>query len=106
MIKWVLMVKKPNNQKDVNINLHGFADDHAWWRESFRITNDNSNELKTIRDLKMCISEVKVWMDHNRLRMNGEKTELIIYGSRQQLKECVTNNINVTGEVVDKNRLH
>ena len=40
-------------------------------------------------------------MDHNRLRMNGEKAEFIIYGSRQQLKKCVTNNINVTGEIVD-----
>ena len=34
--------------------------------------------------------------------MNGEKTEFILYGSRQQPKKCVTNNINVTGEVVDK----
>ena len=41
-------------------------------------------------------------MDHNRLKMNGEKTEFIIYGSRQHLYKCVTNNINVTGEVVDK----
>ena len=41
-------------------------------------------------------------MDHNRLKMNGEKTEFILYGSRQQLKKCVTNNINVPGEVVDK----
>ena len=71
-------------------------------KKSFRITNDNSNELKTIRDLEMCTSEVKVWMDYNRLRMNGEKTEFLIFGSRQQLKKCVTNNINVTGEVVDK----
>ena len=39
--------EKPNNQKDGNINLHGFADDHAM-KKSFRITNDNSNELKTI----------------------------------------------------------
>ena len=50
----------------------------------------------------MCISEVKVWMDHSRLRMNGDKTEFIIYSSRQQLKKCVTNNINVTGKVVDR----
>ena len=71
-------------------------------KKSFRITNDNSNELKTIRDLEMCILEVKVWMDHNTLRMNGEKAQFIIYGSRQELKKCVTNNINVTGEVVDK----
>ena len=69
---------------------------------SFRIINDNSNELKTIRDLKICISEVKVRMDYNRLKMNGEKTEFIIYGPRQQLKKCVTNNIKVTGEVVEK----
>ena len=41
-------------------------------------------------------------MDHNRLEKNGEETEFIIYGSRQQLKKCVTNNINVTGAVVDK----
>ena len=34
--------------------------------------------------------------------MNGEKTEFILYGSRQQLKKCVTNTINVTGKVVDK----
>ena len=41
-------------------------------------------------------------MDYNRLKMNGERTEFIIYGLRQQLKKCVTNNINVTGEVVEK----
>ena len=50
----------------------------------------------------MCISEVKVWMDHKRLRMNGGKTKFIIYGSREQFKKCVTNNMNVTGEVIDK----
>ena len=93
--------EKPNNQKDVNINLHGFADDQAM-KKSFRINTDNSNELKTIRDLKMCISEVKVWMDHNRLRMNGEKTEFINIWLKTTTQKCVTNNINVTGEVVDK----
>ena len=70
-------------------------------KKSFRIAKDNSNELKTIRDHETCTSEVK-WMDHNKLRMKGDKTEFIIYSSRQQLKKCDTNNINVTGEVVDK----
>ena len=60
-------------------------------KKSFRITNDNRNELKAIRDLEMCISEVKVWMDHDRLRLNGEKTEFIIYSSRQ-LKKCSKQN--------------
>ena len=61
------------NQKETIINLHGFADDHVM-KKSFRITNNNSNELKTIRDLEECISQVKEWMNHNRLKMNGEKT--------------------------------
>ena len=87
-------------QNDVNINLHDFADDHAM-KKSFRITKDNSNWLKTITDLKTYTSEVKVWMDHNRFKIKGDKTEFIIYSSRQQLKKCVTNNFNVTGEVVD-----
>ena len=73
------------NQKWAIMNLHGFVDDHIM-KKSFKITNDNSNELKTIRDLDECISQVQVWMNHNRLKMNGEKTEFIIYGSRQQLK--------------------
>ena len=93
--------ERSNNQKETIINLHGLADDHVI-KKSFRISNNNSNELKTIRDLEECISQIKVWMNQNRLKMNGEKTEFILYGSRQQPKKCVTNNINVTGEVVDK----
>ena len=93
--------ERSNNQKETIINLHGFVDDHVM-KKSFRITNNNSNELKTIRDLEEYISQVKVWMNQNRLKMNGQKTEFILYGSRQQLKKCVTNNINVTGDVLDK----
>ena len=90
-----------HNKKETIINLHGFADDNVM-KTSFSITDNNSNELSTISDLEECISKVKEWMNHNRLKMNGEKTEFILYGSRQQLKKSVTNNINVTGEVVDR----
>ena len=55
------------NQKETIINLHGFAYDHVM-KKSFRITNKNNNELKTIRDLEECTSQVKVWMNHNRLK--------------------------------------
>ena len=59
--------ERSNNQKETIINLHGFADDHVM-KKSFRITNNNSNELKTIRDLEECISQVKVCMNQNRLK--------------------------------------
>ena len=79
--------ERSHNQKESMANLHGFVDDHVM-KKSFRITYNNSNELKTISDLEECISKVKEWMNHNRLKMNGEKTEFILYGSRQQLKIC------------------
>ena len=42
------------NQKETIINMHGFADDHLM-KKSFSITDNNSNELKTISDLEECI---------------------------------------------------
>ena len=75
-----------HNKKETIINLHGFADDHVM-KKPFSITDNNSNELSTISDLEECISKVKEWMNHNRLKMNGEKTEFILYGSRQKLKK-------------------
>ena len=94
------MVKDYVTKKETIINQCGFADDHVM-KKSFSITDNNSNDLKTISDLEECISKVKEWMKHDRLKMNGEKTEFILYGLRQ-LKKSVTNNINVTGEVVDR----
>ena len=55
--------EKLYNQKGTIINLHGFADDHVM--KSFSITDNNSNELKTISDLEECISKFKEWMNHN-----------------------------------------
>ena len=75
------------NQKETKLNLHDFADDHLM-KKSFSIPDKNSNELKTISDFEECISKVKEWMNHNRLKLNGEKTKFILYGSRQQLKKC------------------
>ena len=83
--------EKQDNKKESIINLHGFADDHIM-KKSFRITENNSSESSTINDLEECISKVKEWMNQNRLKMNGEKMEFILYGSRQQIKKSVTNN--------------
>ena len=41
---------------------------------------------------------VKNWMDHNRLKMNSDKTELILIGSKQQLQKSYTKQININNE--------
>ena len=42
--------------------------------------------------------KVKAWMDAVRLKFNELKTELIYFGSRQQLVKCIFNKINIIGE--------
>ena len=41
---------------------------------------------------------VKNWMDHNRLKMNSDKTEFILIGSKQHVQKCHTKQININSE--------
>ena len=45
---------------------------------------------------------VKNWMDHNRLKMNSDKTEFILIGSWQQLQKCHSKQININSENIAK----
>ena len=79
------------------INLHGFADDHMI-KDSFKPIPDE--ECNVIHTLEQCTSDIKDWMDANQLYMNNAKTEFLLVGSRQQLSNCVSTEINVKGEAV------
>ena len=41
------------------------------------------------------LASIRSWMSENRLKMNDSKTELIIYGSRQQLKNLSIGSLKV-----------
>ena len=36
-----------------------------------------------------CISEIREWMTHNKLKLNDDKMEFVIFGTRQQLKKVI-----------------
>ena len=76
------------------INLHGFADDHMI-KDSFKPIPDE--EHKVIHTIEQCTSDIKDWMDANQVCMNSAKTEFLLVGSRQQLCNCVSTEINVNG---------
>ena len=78
-------------------NLLGFANDHMI-KHSFKPIPDE--EQKVIYTLEQCTSDIKDWMDANWLCMNSAKTEFLLVGSRQQLSNCVSTEINVNGEAV------
>ena len=45
--------------------------------------------------LEECAANLKVWMNENRLKMNSDKTEFVLFGSRPQLDKCKTKALNV-----------
>ena len=46
-------------------------------------------------ELEKCATDLKVWMNENRLKMNKNKTEFILFGSKPQLDKCKTKTLNV-----------
>ena len=55
-------------------------------------TGDKENWIKR---LEICIAEIRKWMIVNKLKLNGDKTEFIVFGSRQQLSKISQVSINI-----------
>ena len=83
-----------------SLDLHGFADDHII-KKDFLATKCN-DEDNTIHQLQDCCMRAKYWMDHNRLKMNSDKTEFILIGSKQQLQKCHTKEININSKNITR----
>ena len=71
-----------------NVRLNAFADDHSI-NYAFK-ANNREQEVETMNSLEQCLLGVNRWMTQNRLKMNTEKTEFIIFGSGQNLPKCST----------------
>ena len=80
------------------ININGYADDHSL-NKNFNADN-GVEETSTIRSLELCMTDIKDWMDSNRLKMNATKTEFIMFGSKKQLQKCTTKTLKVNDNMV------
>ena len=65
------------------LTLHGFADDHTVGN-NFKPGNW-SEKARCMCKLEKCAADMKAWMNVNRHKMNNNKTELILFGSKLQL---------------------
>ena len=68
-----------------SVGYHFFADDSELYS---RIPSDRDSALKAIENVQHCCSEIKVWMDKNRLKLNEDKTEVLLCGPPRR-RECV-----------------
>jgi hypothetical protein len=66
-------------------NAHCFADDTQLYL-SFK-PGTMLDEANAVRAMEACIAEVHQWMLSQKLKLNPEKTEFMIIGTRQQLEK-------------------
>ena len=81
-----------------SVAISGFADDHLI-RKSF-LANSRTHEKEVINELKSSMKDIKSWMDSMRMKLNSDKTEFILFGYRAQLQKCITEEINVNGDII------
>ena len=72
---------------------HGYVDDTQLYL-LFR-PNSRSSQDQAIASVEACISDVRVWLIHNRLLINDSKTEFLVFGSRLQLSNIAIDSITV-----------
>ena len=62
---------------------------------SFKPSKAGDKE-NSIKRLEMCISEIKEWMIVNKLKLNNDKMEFIVFGTKQQLSKIGEVSINIS----------
>lgn len=79
-------------------DLYGYADDH---KIAFKIQAGNhENEAYVLQQLDKCLNDIINWMTTFKLKMNQSKTEIILYGTRQQLSKMSISSVSVGGCMV------
>ena len=70
------------------LDLHFYADDSQLYL-AFESTVEG--KLRALAQIEMCAKEIDIWMVKNRLKLNGNKTELLIIKSRSDLSPVIEN---------------
>ena len=81
------------------VNFHFYADDTQLY---LSVAPDDPNALDP---LVACLSSIKCWMNENFLKLNEDKTEVLIVGSNEQRESILSRlgNLNVENNTAVKN---
>jgi hypothetical protein len=68
------------------VDFHFYADDSQLYL-AFESTTDG--KLGALVQIEMCVKEIDLWMVKNKLKLNGDKTELLVINARNRLFPAV-----------------
>ena len=75
------------------LSYHFYADDSQLY--SVKKTRDFQSIVKETEE---CVRDIKAWMDTNKLKMNEEKTEVLIIGNSRQIDVNRDSEVEICGE--------
>ena len=81
-----------------HVEFHLYADDTQLYL-SFKPSKLNS-KLDCITRIENCINEINVWMTQNLLKLNSNKTEFILFGTRHQLSKVDDISIQIGSDII------
>ena len=65
------------------------------------IDHSNNDWMNGLARIKLCVSEIRKWMNQNMLKLNDDKKELIVFTSKYELNLYNDLSITIGGTVVD-----
>ena len=81
-----------------HVAFHLYADDTQIYL-SFRPSTPSSKQ-ECIAKIKKCIDEIGTWMTLNLLKLNNNKTEFILVGTRQQLSKLDKTSLHISTDII------
>ena len=89
---------------DLGKLIESFDIGRQFFADDSQLINSISPEPEVIeaavRNLESCCLEIKKWMLQNRLKLNDEKTEVIVFGPKEKVKSVDLNSIRVGDAII------
>ena len=86
--------------KTHGLEMHGYADDTQIYM-SCSTPKDKIPVAEDCRRIEMCLHDIHSWMSNNKLKLNSEKTEIILIGTRVQVEAMNVSSLSVAGVQVN-----
>ena len=87
--------------RSFGVTAHCYADD----TQLYIAFDPEKDEEQVLARLEACIEDLRAWMRQNRLKLNDQKTEFVIFGTSAQLKKVKTMHVRVGDESIGRSRL-
>ena len=84
------------------LTFHLYADDTQLYL-AFK-PSDNTSSDNAISRIESCVEDIKIWMRNNFLKLNEDKTELIVITSRETISDKLNIGLNIGGCNITPNK--